>query len=225
MGCDIHTFIEIKQNRVWELFDWRKKYEDGTYEDGEVKYNYDGYFDDPFYIHRNYNLFAVLANVRNGRGFAGIPTGSGFKPIDYPRGLPDDVTTEVEIASDRYGVDGHSHSYLTIKELLDYDWDGQVTTQYGVVEVDEYKVFKQNGKPNSWSGDISGGMVRKVSNEEMDNLIAGNSELLKTLTYCTTVKWTESYRDAVGPWWFKTLDKLAELGSPDDVRLVFWFDN
>jgi len=29
---------------------------------------------------RNYDLFAILANVRNGHGFAGIKTGGGIRP-------------------------------------------------------------------------------------------------------------------------------------------------
>ena len=34
-------------------------------------------------IDRNYDLFARMANVRNNRG---------IKPIDDPRGLPEDIT-------------------------------------------------------------------------------------------------------------------------------------
>ena len=40
-------------------------------------------------------LFAILAGVRNGYGFAGCDTGDGFRPIAPPRGLPGDVSPEV----------------------------------------------------------------------------------------------------------------------------------
>lgn len=39
---------------------------------------------------RHYQLFAVLADVRNGYGFAGVQTGEPVKPIAKPRGLPPD---------------------------------------------------------------------------------------------------------------------------------------
>ena len=35
--------------------------------------------------------FAMLANVRNGRGFAGCWTSTGFPVIHEPRGLPSDL--------------------------------------------------------------------------------------------------------------------------------------
>jgi hypothetical protein len=69
---------------------------------------------------RNYRTFSVLANVRNYH--------DQIIPIDDPRGLPDDVTKSVLKDSDRWDVDGHSHSYLYLQELLDYDikqsWGG-----------------------------------------------------------------------------------------------------
>lgn len=52
---------------------------------------------------RNYDVFAILANVRNGTGFAGIKTSSGFDPIDTPRGLPDDLSAEVVAHLKRLG--------------------------------------------------------------------------------------------------------------------------
>jgi hypothetical protein len=32
-------------------------------------------------------------------------------------------------------------------------------------------------------------------------------------------------RDFLGDWYFKRLALLSTLGNPDDVRIVFWFDN
>ena len=34
-----------------------------------------------------------------------------------------------------------------------------------------------------------------------------------------------TYRENLGEWFFKHLNELKELGEPDDVRIVFWFDN
>lgn len=225
MGCDIHAYIETKENGQWKYFDWRKEYQNGEYEDGSPSYDYSKMFDNPLYIHRNYDLFAILANVRNGRGFAGVLTGTGFKPISLPRDLPEDVTAEVKRESDTWGCDGHSHSWLLIKELLSYDWEGQTTTQYGVVGEEEYRQFKQSGKPESWAEDTWGHHVVKVSNAEMDQILSGQLEREPDKSYHTAVQWQEPYKQAVGKYWFNTLDELAKLGKPEDVRLVFWFDN
>lgn len=45
---------------------------------------------------RSYNTFAMLANVRNGRGFAGVKTSDGFPVIHEPRGLPADFVLNDE---------------------------------------------------------------------------------------------------------------------------------
>lgn len=224
MGCDIHDYVEIMKDGKWQHYDWRAEFQDGTYDDGSPKHNWEKILDHPLYIGRNYNLFAVLANVRNGRGFAGVPTGVGFKPICGPRGLPDNVSQDIAQESDSWGVDGHSHSWLKLDELLDYDWNGQSTQQFGVVSIDEYRQYKENGKPFSWSDDVWGSKIKKISNLEMDKFLE-NGFPNDDLHYYTHIIWEESYRDAVGKYWFNVMEYLKTLGEPDEVRLVFWFDN
>lgn len=63
-----------------------------------------------FYRGRNYWLFARLSNVRN---YSSEP----IVPIAEPRGLPADACAVLRGASDRDGVDGHSHSWQTLAEL------------------------------------------------------------------------------------------------------------
>lgn len=92
----------------------------------------------------------MLANVRNGVGFAGCDTGDGFTPISEPRGLPEDVTAEVKEASDRWGVDGHSHSWVILAELLAYDWQGQRTKLRGWVSGSDFRLWKESGA--AWPG-------------------------------------------------------------------------
>jgi len=171
---------------------------------------------DVFSPGRRYNLFAILANVRNGRGFAGIPTGRGFKPISMPRGLPVDVSPEIKKQSD-----GHSHSWLAVQELLDYDWHGQTTVQYGTISKDQYKVFAATGNlPSSYYGYVSGGGVRTVD----------ASEILATpddgIAYFTVVEWSETYAEAVGKFIIEDwIPALESLGNPEQTRIIFWFDN
>lgn len=52
--------------------------------------------------YRNYKRFASLAGVR----------GDGPEP----RGLPDDISESSQLFVDEFGEDGHSHSWLPIKE-------------------------------------------------------------------------------------------------------------
>ena len=142
MGCDIHIWAEIQQinkktdEKFWMMVGsifknpyYRPEGVPNTWNEPLTKHPYSG---------RNYDLFAMLADVRNGRGFAGCITGEGFTPIDDPRGVPEDASYDYKDEVERYGVDGHSHSWFTLQELLDYDWEGQTSVLYGVVDRKNY---------------------------------------------------------------------------------------
>lgn len=219
MGCDIHLFVERREGGTWFNADtwtpnpYHEKYPDDE-QPLEIKY------EDRFYTGRNYDLFAILANVRNGYGFAGVKTGAGFNPIAPPRGLPADVSSEVRGEADRWGADGHSHSWFTVNELLAYDWD-QVTQHQGIVDAANYMVWKYEGKPRAWAGGVEGSGVKHLSNDEMEKVITGGFT-----DHCyTEVIWTEPYRKSAQGFLEKALPKLQTLGPADDVRIVFWFDN
>jgi hypothetical protein len=137
---------------------------------------------------RNYSTFAMLANVRNGRGFAGVDIGDGFNPIAMPRDLPGDISAELkaihaeEYTDERYeeldakygesNLGDHSFSYLTLRELLNYDWQQQ-TTHHGQCELRQYVAWKQAGSkyPKEWCGDCSGPRVYHVP-ERLADLLA-----------------------------------------------------
>jgi hypothetical protein len=119
MGCDIHFYVQKQMNCVWVSAD---RWEPNKYADDEGEPKLAIPYEKRFYSGRNYDLFGILADVRNGRGFAGLDTGDGFVPIDDPRGLPVDVSEPVKADSDRWDGDGHSHSWFTVAELLAYDW-------------------------------------------------------------------------------------------------------
>lgn len=215
------------------------EYEDGTDEDAEDKFSsmpeeealakygndprviWAGPWDDDYSLtDRNYMLFSVLADVRN--------YSDRVKPIDLPRGLPDDVSLEVKRKSDYDGVDGHSHSWLTLRELLDYDWDGQETKYCNYVTPSGYKEYKKDGGVYSW-GSIERHPEQSVgiSNDDMSAVCNGiYKNLDENKNYYTEVRWVKTLRDVIGRDEVNgILDKLASYGSPDEVRLVFWFDN
>jgi len=111
------------------------------------------YTDQP-YIGRNYNLFGALAGVRHPY----MDVISGLK------GLPNDVSDEICRISDDWGIDGHSHNYLTVKELIDSNY-------------------------------------YKMTDKDLDDV-------------------------GVGTYFFReVINSLLELGDPENIRVVFWFDN
>lgn len=65
----------------------------------------------PLYDDRNYDLFAVLADVRN---YNDIPF------IDSPREIPDDCSVETYKEYRSWGADSHSASYLTLREIQEF---------------------------------------------------------------------------------------------------------
>lgn len=212
MGCDIHAYVEVRNGDVWKSADvWTE--EDGWFSANPTVYN-----------DRNYSLFAILAGVRNGVGFAGCKTGEGFNPISIPRGLPVDVSFEVKRCSDLWGSDGHSHSWLTIAELKAYNWD-QETRRQGFVTPKEYKVFKANGRPDSWCGWCGGSSVEHLTESEMGRLVSGEAKEAPEKSCYTLVKWAEKYSESVGLFLTETIPRLETFGPPECVRLVFWFDN
>ena len=219
MGCDIHLYVEKRISGIWFSADeWTQdKYE--TEPKLEVAYK------NRFYSGRNYDLFAILANVRNGSGFAGVKTGDGFNPICMPLGLPPDVTPEVRDDSNRWGDDGHSHSYLTVAELLAYDWT-QSTRQQGWLDAASYCKWSGYSKscglgPNSYSADVWGGSVEKISNEEMEERVNDvcrknpdhhrtNEQLVaeKMQSVYTLLEWTETYYQAASDFLSETMPRL-----------------
>lgn len=229
MGCDIHLFVEIRKDGEWVSVDeWEKD------EDGDIDVNYQN----QFYHDRNYEVFAMLANVRNGRGFVGSNTGDGLIPISQPKGLPEDVSKEISDYSDHWGVDGHSHSYLTVQELIEYDWT-RVTTLRGHVDALTFfwweRLKQWDDCPREYSGMVSGGRVVHVTEDKMRQLILELSEkvdkhVISALNdnlrhhYCV-IEWEQAYYSLAKRFLSGCLPRLFQLGKPEDVRIVFWFDN
>lgn len=210
MGCDIHVHIE--RNRT---IDGKKKW----YSVDHYKYNpyYEAFSEEgeqeleivPIYDHRDYLLFATLCGVRNYYGVT---------PMDEPRGLPKDVSHVVAKESEEWGSDGHSHSWFTLKELLDYQISHPFRTYCGMVSPkDQYKVDHNLGTPNEWcqSTTLSGWAFRSWTEPgcALDYLIECIKERI----------WEDLY---INPEWDDE-EKLAEILNREceNFRIVFWFDN
>lgn len=104
MGCDIHLYREKQVNGQWVSADKWTAYDYGDDDKGQ---HID--WKDRAFTTRNYELFGVLsAGVRSEHPFSFAA-----------RGRPLVASPEVIAESDRWGVDGHSHSYLYLHELRD----------------------------------------------------------------------------------------------------------
>lgn len=222
MGCDIHLYVE-KYNKAkgeWEFVKPPKGWDDFAEKNGYTPNWYQG---------RNYNLFAILADVRNGRGFAGVDTGDRLDVIAQPKGTPKNASGEYKAIVEDWGIDGHSHSFFTLQEVLDFPGWEKGGVHRGWVSVDSFEQWRSFGKPSSWSGGVSGQNVKHISNDEMadlaDRKLSGDRD--QYYNYFTKVEWSEGYKESCKFFVHSLVPKLAELAGPDLslVRINFFFDN
>lgn len=140
MGTDIHGTLRVKN--------WKNKWE---------YHKLPEYFDN-----RDYDFFAILADVRNGYGFAGVTrydkpvipftSGRGF-PEDAPLQDDDDTIKGIGYIGD------HSYGYITLQELREsFHLAEQKVMRSGVVSIKEYEELN-GANPTEWSGMVTGKLV------------------------------------------------------------------
>lgn len=223
MGCDIHLYVEAKIDGIWKSVD--------NWETDKVGDQYIPY-EKRFYTGRNYNFFSILADVRND---------SDFVPISQPKGLPEDISPEVKYQSNIWDGDGHSHSYLTIQEILSYNWTQTVNLKGFVSALSYFETMRLKSPPDAYCEFVGGNDVQIIKNSEMEEKINQILTDAKSLNlnfpetekkiindlqfFYTEMKWSIPYYKCSSHFWSQILPKLLNLGNPQDVRLVFWFDN
>lgn len=213
MGTDIHTV-------------WQAENADGTWTD--IEHDYDE--------HRHYRLFAILAGVRNGRGFAGVVTGEAVKPIDRPRGYPEDFDvddnlhytnvfssheqewrkTNPECYTPPHFKDmgDHNHSWLLGDEILAWASRPKTAIAAGILDRDVYETW--DGKqPNSWCGGISGPNVVLINDTEKERTSAPHWTHIR-------VTWEE---DLVGQVQYFLDEVRKQVEKHGNIRIVFGFDS
>jgi len=211
MGCDIHGVFQRLNGEIWE--------------DIESDYDQD----------RHYQLFAVLAGVRNGRGFAGVPTGEVVRPISEPRGLPDDFLigseedhpiNSLSIINPRrrkwhedderlyVWMGDHSHSWLNAAEMLPYA-DGMGTVvKTGIIDSKHYAEWDKKTGPTHYCGGVSGPGVVVIDEPEVGKTSRPFSHV--------RVTWEDSLKEELA-YFFDEVKRLQELHG--NVRFVFGFDS
>ena len=232
MGCDIHLVVQAKRDGKWldvpceDPSAWRpSRWWDG----------------------RCYDAFAILANVRNGEGFAGVETGECLIPIagKDTRGFPADfqlthgdfhgpVTKDEDSQVDHgFWMGDHSSHWLLFSELLDYPHWNKVRTKVGVVEAKLYKRafagrnLRPNDGPHSYCGGISGPRVVVMS--EMEFMQLGDAAPVHDDAY-VRMRWPQTYWYSAGGLFSHLIPQLSVWSYqnnvlPQDIRLVMGFDS
>lgn len=175
---------------------------------------------------RHYQLFAVLAGVRNGREVT---------PISEPRGLPadfkvvDEENHPIESLSimspwrQKYHeatealevwMGDHSHSWLTSSEMLAWFESAPVVVQCGVISREQYEAWDKETKPDSYSGDIIGPRVVVIEESEVGHTNSPWSHV--RVTWESPLKLELEY-------FFNEVRRLQN--EHGEVRFVFGFDS
>lgn len=242
MGCDIHIRCEVKRNNKWEL-NTKEIFPNPYYKlslNDDFEWTENEFTDTPDGS-RNYDWFSILADVRNG---------NMFSVISEPRGIPNDASDDWKEEVERKRLDMHSHSYLTIEDFDNFNWN-KLTMKFGIISLNEYDVIrKTTNPPTSWSNYIAGDDIIiveptlankilknpeiKVSvtdtgflfEEKIVTIDKKNGEPANKFNIFVYYEWSVRYSE-----WFdskikNTIEPMKKLKEEyDDVRIVFAFDN
>jgi hypothetical protein len=197
MGSDIRMFVEKRNYGKWESIN-------GQFSDKTMDISYG----DELYFERNYELFAILAGVRNGEGVDGPATGHVFNPISPPKGLPDDISNYVKFQYEKQSVDessAHDCSWLLLKELLEFDWTQNAKVE-AYVSPQVANNFYENGiVPNSIDCKHKSNRVIKLGYPK--------------------IQWASTYAARAGMFFDEVIPRLSLFGEREEVRIVFWFSS
>ena len=207
MGCDIHVCCERKNYEgKWincDHFKFNPYFDsDSDGDDEEI----DKWWIVPIFDDRNYALFATLADVRN-YGY--------IKPISEPRGLPEDIHYITKELADSWGDDGHSHSYYTLKELMDYMSHVPTITYSGMISDEQASnLDKYNIYPTSWClSTTMDGYTHRTWTVPDDNVPILIEAMKKRCAEENHIfEFQKDYEERIKK-------------EADNFRIVFWFDN
>ena len=192
MGCDIHLLVEVKKDGIWESADeWNTDDKEYIHVD----------YDNQLYKDRDYTLFALLADVKNYHN---------IKPICQPKGYPSNVSDQVFDFINYWNDDGHSHTYFTLKELIEIDWNNTIK-EAGYMDNGQWKAFNQSMKTLNPDYDLRYPYSQGIG-----------PELRRTQTWR---EWEVPLKTEAGNFYDVVIPKLTEMGEPENVRIVLFFDN
>lgn len=201
MGTDIFIYVEVHRHGRWLLAEPLEK---NPIWDGEPSEMGNEWKPRELFSDRVYELFAILANVRNP-----MRAVTPFEYIAEPRGLPSDASRPLREWHNCWKDDAFAESWLLVAELLAFDWHGKEITRRGQVDAAAAHLFPP-GRRGFPLAEWPAGLAITVADQSRAGV---------------EVRWTETYAEAVGTEFMTTtLDTLRSYGDSKDVRVVFWFD-
>jgi hypothetical protein len=243
MGTDIHlqierydkdtnTWIDINKqalpyrgtlNELWDKSDDKPKRTEQEIQDMIFEY----WSNNP--ESRCYMVFSLLADVRNGYGFAGVETYKPIQPIDNLRGTPSN--TSFNEVFDKEEEWCHSFTYYSMKELLEHVSWGEDVHNSGYVLYNDWGEYIESQAtdspmpcPNNYCGDVSGKGIEKYSMDDFENLNNANADKVYI-----KAKWTEPSPLKQTSFWnwlnSKVMSKLSDKYGVDNIRINMYFDN
>lgn len=210
MGTDIHVRVEYQPfaDGEWHDGDFyrRNPYYGKDGHDDELEFEKEGVCEE-----RDYFRFALLADVRN----EDVSDRERIQPISRPRGVPTDCCAKVLDDIEQWRDDGHSHSYFTLKELMEwYVSHKQVFTVTGFLSPEATLALDSQGIiPEMWCGWTSDKTWAQRTWEMEVDVIGPVIEAMKKRGI-ELLNWG-------CPYDFEKDKRRIK----DRIRIVFWFDN
>lgn len=196
MGCDIHGVWQARNGGEWV--------------DVDGAYTHD----------RHYQLFAVLAGVRNN---------GEIEPIAQGRGLPTDflmIDREYHPVDDDHGnawMGDHSHTWLSGEEMLAWRVNAPTIQRSGIIARAQYATWKKGTRPEgAWSGELFGSDIRTIDEIDMPTEEGWVRDALDTEWTHIRVRWPENLGESLA-YFFDEVKRLVELHG--EIRFVCGFDN
>ena len=200
MGTDISIYAERRSGegrsgQNWQLAEpaeWRQEMIFG-------KWPGDAFWEPTaLYSDRNYALCALLLNARNS---------DCILPIAPERGLPDEMSPELQCHVERRG--GGWGSWLYVSELLLIDWHA-LPVQHRAWVAPEVAGLFEAGKP----------LPREVADD-----VPWATEARSVAEDWVEVRWASwdaSLAQRVGDEWMRVMERLRAMGPADEMRIVCW---
>ena len=225
MGCDIHIAIERREKGgEWQRIAFvtrprftREADEDYFWREFDEARAAGAVEMPPCFDARNYALFGILANVRNGWGFAGTPTGEAWEPIAENRDFPPDATVTKDL-----WLGDHSFTWVGLDELRAFDWAHTVRRRRGIVAYDEWAKWQKSDatQPGEWASMIYGPEVEIITQGEAT---VRKDRLHKELHVESC--WSVTALEATNDWWIQVEPVLTKIENGGELRLIMGFDS
>jgi hypothetical protein len=230
MGCDIHIVIERQdESGAWQIVPyveepppWLNDDDYGKSRHAEVNARVAagaGRMPHAFGL-RDYDLFGIIGDVRNG---SGLQDGLTWPSIAPSRGFPaDTLVKEGETVRDEDNGEwtgDHSFTWVSLDELAAFPWDDTTRVQHGLIGYRTWAQWKATG------GKRPAGWCQGTNSPIMTELEAIHAQYEINPRQYVRCYWSETAREATGDWAGKVLPKLMEIAAGRPLRLLVGFDS